>query len=290
MRTYKLIIFLLVVGLCGGCLKEKYALDINDNTSRVISEFTEGDSATMNSFAMDFSTGLVEFDLTELRILPRSNATKDVQVQVTVNPALLDTYNNENGTDFEIPPSSVFQLPASEITIPAKGKTASFKVKLDPSMVAGNSYALAFTITQVSDGEISVLRKDYLVELKVKNEYDGVYHATGTLTRYNGPTTASPIAGVIVIDEEKTLNTVDINTSDTEMGQFGFTGGFMFLEVAPGSGSVTVSPSGISPTFPSLTNAGTCSYDPVTKTFSLVYSYLNGAGNIRVIEETLVLQ
>ncbi|HPH83985.1 MAG TPA: DUF1735 domain-containing protein [Ferruginibacter sp.] len=290
MRTYRLLLFLLLAGICGGCVKEKYALDINDNTNRVISEFTEGDTAVMHSFAMDFSSGLVEFDLTELRILPRSNASKDVQVQVAVNPVLLNTYNSDNGTSFEIPPASVFQLSSSEFTLPAIGKTARLKVKLDPSAVAGNSYALAFTITQVSDGEISALRKDYLVELKVKNAFDGVYHATGTLTRYNGPTTASPVAGVIVIDEEKTLSTVDVTTSDTEMGQYGFTGGFMFLEVDPVSFAVTVTPSGISPTFPSLTNAGTCSYDPVTKTFTLMYSYLNGAGNIRVIEEIMELQ
>lgn len=128
MRTYRLLLFLLLAGICGGCVKEKYALDINDNTNRVISEFTEGDTAVMHSFAMDFSSGLVEFDLTELRILPRSNASKDVQVQVAVNP-VLNTYNSDNGTSFEIPPASVFQLSSSEFTLPAIGENCTIKSK-----------------------------------------------------------------------------------------------------------------------------------------------------------------
>lgn len=274
--------------LFSSCLKEKYDLGITDNTSRVLTEFTNGGAETLNSLSLDFGSGLVDVDVTEIRILPRSDARKDVQVKIVLNPTLVADYNTANGTSYEMPPSGIFLMPQATYTLTPSSKKTNIKIKVDPSAIPGNSYAIGFSIAEVSDGEISTIKKDYLVELKVKNNYEGTYHATGTLIRYNGPTTASPVAGTTIIDEDKFLATVDQNTCDAEMGAIAFTGGYMFLEVDPATNIVTVGPSFISPTFPTTAGNGTSTYDPATGTFTLKYKYFNGVGNLREIQEVLV--
>lgn len=280
-------IFLSMI-LFSSCLKDKYQPDIVDNTSRIIAEFTNGSSTQLNSLAVDFGTSFIEVDLAELRIPPRSVVSKNVTVKIQTNPTLVADYNTANGTAYEVAPATVYQLPTVEFTLSPNSKKTNVKIRVNPSLMAGHSYALGFTISNISEGEISTLKKDYIVELKVKNAYEGLYLASGTLTRYSGATTSTPVVGVLTIDEEKNLTTVDQTTVESEMGVYAFTGGFMFLKVDPVTNNVTVSPSLLSPAFP--TTAGTGTYDPATKTFTLSYQYFNGAGALRVIQETLVLE
>jgi len=145
---------------------------------------------------------------------------------------------------------------------------------------------LGLTITSSSYGEISSVAQNVLVVVQVRNDYEGLYHATGQRTLYNGPTVASGIASVFDIDDDKYLYTIDQTTCETDVADL-IGSAWMFLTVNPATHAVTVSPSTVSPTF-ALSNNGTCTYDPQSKTFSLEYKYFNGAGNLRVITETIV--
>jgi hypothetical protein len=296
MRKYISIILFSTLVFFSGCLKEKYKLDINDNTSRVIAEFTNGDSTTLNSLALDFATGLVEVDLTELRIIPRSNVTGNVEVKIRLNPGLVTAYNTENGTDFEIPPGNIFELPETNFTLTASSKSTTVKIKVDPSEVIGNSYAVGFTIFEASNGEVSQIKKDYLVELKVKNPWDGEYTSNGYLYHPSLPRE--------IIDRPKTLATLSATSVECELGDLGGSGYFAIFEIdasnnvtitiEPGAagGDYTMFTAGLPSTNPGYTaqwpGSADCNnvYDPVAKEFRVRYGYM-GASGWRVTEEVI---
>jgi Domain of unknown function (DUF1735)/Domain of unknown function (DUF4361) len=266
------------------CLKEKYKVEVNDNTARVLTEFTEGGREKLNSLAVDFGTDFIEVDLAELRILPRSDVKSNNEVKIALDPIIITEYNGANMTSFTVPPAAAYSIPATSFTLTASEKKKNIKIRIKPSAIAGGSYALGLSITQVTDGEISQLKKDYLVEVKVKNIYEGDYQSDGVRTSYGGPTISAGITGTFPWSFVKTLATVDAATCELETAD-GVD--LMYLKVNPNN-SVTISdsPNGGFAT----SNDGACTYNPATKTFTLNYKYFNGAGNLRRMTETLVLE
>lgn len=294
MKKYILILLSMVIFL-SGCLKEKERLEVDDNTSRVITEFTNGDSTTLNTLALAISSGLQETDLAEVRILPRSNATQNVDVTIELNPGLVEAYNDANGTFYEIPPSSVYEFDTHIYTLTPGNKATNVKIKIDPSALVNNEYALGFTIASVSNGEVSVIKRDYVVELKAKNEYDGEYYATGYLYHPTLPRE---------IDQPKTLTTFTATSVICELGDLGANNYFAVLDVdasnnvtittAPGAAGApytmftTELPStnpGYTPQWPRASECNN-TYDPVEKEFRLRYGYLGSTG-WRVSEEII---
>ncbi len=294
MKKY-IVILLSTVIFLSGCLKEKERLEIDDNTSRVITEFTNGDSTTLNTLALAISSGLAETDLAEVRILPRSNATKNVDVTIELNRGLVEAYNDVNGTTYEIPPSSVYEFNTHVYTLTPNSKATNVKIKIDPSALVNSEYALGFTIASVSNGEVSAIKKDYVVELKAKNEYDGEYYATGYLYHPTLPRE---------IDQPKTLSTFSATAVICELGDLAAGNYFAVLDVdasnnvtittAPGAsgGPYTMFTSGLPSSNPGYTpewpRASECNntYDPVEKEFKLRYGYM-GASGWRVSEEII---
>jgi hypothetical protein len=261
------------------CLKEKYKIPIADNTSRVITEFTTARQGT-NSLALDFGTAMIDVDLTELRVLPRSDLNGSVQVRIAENKALVTTAGYANL------PTSAYSINNLEYTFTPENKKTNVRLKINPSALVGGSYAIGLSIMNVSAGEISELGKDILIEVKVKNNYEGEYHATGLRLLYAGPTVAAGLAGQFTIDDEKYMYTIDQNTVETDVADL-VGAAWMFLEVDPVTFNVTVKPSTLGPTF-ALSNDGPCTYNPATRTFTLNYKYFNAAGNLRTITETIV--
>ncbi|MGB8192412.1 MAG: DUF4361 domain-containing protein [Chitinophagaceae bacterium] len=280
MKRIHLSIYLLLAGaLFSGCLKQKYALPIDDNTDRITAEFTEGRNG-FSALALEFGTQLIEVDLTELRIPSRAAMSKSVQVKIAVNDALVTAAGYT-----PLPPSGYSILSTSFTLTPTVRKTM-VKVRLNPSALVGGAYAIGLSIQEVSEGEISQNAKDIVVEVKVKNDYEGDYHATGHRILYAGPTVAAGIASEFDIDDDKYVYTIDQNTVETDVADL-IGSGWMFLQVDPVTFNVTVKPSTVSPTF-ALSNNGPCTYNPATRTFTLNYKYFNAAGNLRTIEETIV--
>lgn len=280
MKRLNIAIYFLAAGmLFSSCLKEKYKLKVDDNTDRVVTEFTTARQG-VNALALDFGTSMVEVDLTELRVIPRSAMNGSVQVKIAENKALATT----NG--YSVPPSGAYSITNFDYTFTPDNRKANVKLKINPSALVGGSYAIGLSIQQVSTGEISEVGKDILVEIKVKNDYEGEYHATGLRILYAGSTVGSGIANQFAIDDDKYLYTIDKNTVEADVADL-IGGGWMFLEVDPTTFNVTVKPSTVSPTF-LLSNNGPCKYNPTTRTFTLNYKYFNAAGNLRTITETIV--
>ena len=266
------------------CKKDYIYGDIVPNTDRVIVEFT--DSKNTGLLSLNYGTQWVSTSLTELRFNPRSAVTQEADVKYTLNNTLIADYNAANGTGYQALPAGSYTIEADHLTLSQTDRKKGIPIKVLPSMIAGGAYALGLTITSTSYGEISSVAHDVLVFVQVRNDYEGLYHSTGQRTAYNGPTTASGVSGVFDIDDDKYLYTVDQTTVETDVADL-IGGGWMFLQVNPATNNVTVMPSAFSPTF-LLSNNGSCTYDPQTRTFSLQYKYFNGAGNLRTIEETIV--
>lgn len=278
----------LFVLLGTSCIKEAYKIDFDDNTRRIITEFTDAKNE-VNTLALDYKDQFIETDLTELQIF-RSDFNSDVQVKVALNKAVVDTYNQAHpGGEFDIPPAGSFNLVATDLVISPATRKTKVRIRIKPSAITGGAYAIGLSITQVSQGEISPIYKNVLIEVKVKNDYEASYTASGLRTAYGGPTNAAPVTGLFDIEGSKYLYTIDLNTVEAEVADLGASA-WMYLEINPTTHQVTVLPSAGGPSFASLQNNGPCTYDPATKTFELNYKYLNAAGNLREITETLVLE
>lgn len=276
----------LLLLLFTSCIKEKHAIDFVDNTKRIITEFTEAKN-DLNALALDYTDQFIETDLAELRIF-RSEFNSDVQVKVALNNAIIDNYNLENQTAYTPPPAGSFNIVSYDLVISPKTRKTKVRIRIKPSAIVGGSYAIGLSIAQVSQGEISPIYKDVLIEVKVKNDYEGSYQAAGLRTLYEGGSNQTPVAGEATIEGSKYLSTVNLTTVETEVGDL--PNAWMYLQVDPVSKQVTVLPSAGSPSFSSLENDGACTWDPATRTFTLHYKYYNNNGQLREIQETLVAE
>ncbi len=269
-----------------GCIKEKYAIDFSDNTKRPIAEFLKGDSsaaaATLNSLALDFGTSFVEVDLTQIGTDIRNEFSGDIKIDFVKDNALLTAFNTANGTAYDPLPVTAGDLVSTSSTVTGAKKIVMVRVKVKPSELVGNAYALAIRISATSQGEISKMRKIYIAEVKVKNAYEADYDSEGIRTSYGGPTTAAPVTGTFPWSFIKTLSTVNANTCELETAD-GVD--LMYLTVNPDNTvTITDSPNGGFAT----SNDGPCNYDPGTRTLTLNYKYFNAAGNLRRMTEVLV--
>jgi hypothetical protein len=112
-----------------------------------------------------------------------------------------------------------------------------------------------------------------LMALPISNPYAGDYHVTG---HFNHPT-----AGIRIIDEDKSLGTVDCKTVTTTIGDLGQDG--LNIQINADN-SVTISGQ-VSDSQPLIQDTSKPNvYDPVAKTITLNYYYA-GAGGNRVMDE-----
>ena len=280
----KSILLVTIAITIAACKKDYIYGNIVPNTDRPMVEFT--DSKNSGTLSLSYGTSQVDTGLTEIRFNPRSTVTQNSVVEFKLNNTIISDYNTANGTAFAPLPANAYTITANQVTLTPSERKKKIPIKLLPSAIVGGAYALGVTITTSSYGEISSVAHDVLVVVQVKNDYEGMYHATGQRTLFNGPTEASGIANVINIDADKYLYTIDQTTSETDVADL-IGSAWMFLTVNPSTHAVTVSPSTVSPTF-ALSNNGSCTYDPQSKTFTLHYKYFNGAGNLREITETIV--
>jgi hypothetical protein len=269
-----------------GCLKDDYQDDTSYNIGRPIAQFLNGDSsgatASLGSLALDFSESFAEFDLTNIGFDPRNGLSGQITVEIVKDDAIIQAYNDENGTTLEPLPDSVGDIVASTFTFSSTNKNTNVRLNVKSSGLVGYAYAIGLRISSVSKGEISKVKNIYIAQVKVKNSYEGDYNAQGLRTNYGGPTINDPITGTFPWDFEKSLSTVDATTCETLTAD-GVD--LMLLTVNPdNSVTVSASPNGSFDT----SNDGPCSYDPVTKTFTLNYKYFNSAGRLRRMTETMV--
>lgn len=138
------------------------------------------------------------------------------------------------------------------------------------NLLATNAYNTGFLARANLDGEFN----NTLIAGPSNSTKEGDYHAVGTFTH--------PTTGLRNFDLQKTITGVDENVLTTTVGDMG--SGTVILTINPDS-SVAISGSTGSS---SVIQSGINKYDPVTKAFTLNYSYTAATGT-RVISEVLTL-
>lgn len=278
-----LVLLLALPVLATSCIKDKYRIEFEDNTTRLITEFAEGQKPIVQ-VAVDAATGVSVVPIAELRAVTRSVVKGAYNVTVTVNNNLISAYNAANGTSFTAPPAAAVTLEGLNFTLSNERRSVNVVGRVNTSLLAGNAYAIGLTISTVTDGEISQVAQNILVAISVKNPWDGDYRAIGNRNNHGGPSPADPVVASFPFDYIKTLFTVNANTCEmlTADGV-----DICNITVNPdNSVTLSTSPFGSFAT----SNEGPCSYNPATRTFTLNYKYFNAAGNYRRINETMVRQ
>lgn len=211
--------------------------------------------------------------------------TQDVNITLTVDKAALDAYNAaDTSRHYQLLPASLYQVSSLTATVKAGTRLAPVVLSFfsgstqvpDPTAYNNANYALPLKITSASNNvAVSSNYGSKIIFLKIKNQYDGDYHAVGTFTH--------PTAGPRKIDRDKTLTTVDLNTVSTEYADLGGNNYLMWLRVNADN-TVTIIPKGATPSTSS--QVGVNKYDPATHAYTLNYKY-PGAGGDRVVTEVI---
>jgi len=118
-------------------------------------------------------------------------APRDINVNIAVDTTALSKYNNSDPEpstgQFDLLDTSLYTLSATSVTIPKGQQQARIQVIVKPSQFDfSKNYALPLTITQSSYGIISGNFQTILVNIVVKNQYDGVYDVDGQCIDANG--------------------------------------------------------------------------------------------------------
>nr|WP_293835980.1 DUF4361 domain-containing protein [uncultured Arsenicibacter sp.] len=203
--------------------------------------------------------------------------SQDVQLALGINQSALTTYNNQNGTAYTLPTAGTYQITTPSVTVKAGTRMAPVTVQINTgSIKPTDQFAIPVSITSATGGvTVSGNYATKIIFIKLRNNYEGSYQATGTFTH--------PTAGARAINEQKTLQTIDLTTSETNFADLGGSGWTMWLKVNADN-TVTLTPKGSSST--ATTQFGENRYDPATRTFILNYKY-PGSGGDRVVNERI---
>lgn len=170
-----------------GCLKDKgfdngtYGINDPDTQPPGVG-FPRAAGVSKYSIGVDLSTspqsvtGVVYVNLES-----GTPASSDIHITLTINDALRTAYNTANGTNILQLPASAYSL-ALNLTIPAGGRNAEVPIVLPNTSLLNpnNTYGLGITISAVDGGyKIASNLKDLLVEIGLKNKYDGKYTLRG---------------------------------------------------------------------------------------------------------------
>ncbi len=234
---------------------------------------------------VDFKTTPQAVNVLEVVRAPHNSAVLngETSVKLSADPSLITKINASRHRTFIALPANSYTLDPS---VPfangvydlkfAGGEIAkSIKININTSLLdLTKQYAMPFVMTEAVNGVVTASKKVALVEVIIKNEWDGKYQATGTFIH--------PTAGPRDIDEEKVLQTIGPRTVLANLGDLGAAGYQMKITIN-NDNSVTLVPAGATPNIDM--SYGVNKYDPATKSFTLNYAYNTAAP--RIIREKI---
>ncbi|QEM10994.1 BT_3044 domain-containing protein [Mucilaginibacter rubeus] len=288
-NKYLLVAGIASVAIFSGCRKETAADKVGGQAANNGLSFIGFPDGLEQAHFFDPFTDIKTVDVFSIKRDAKSAADlqKDQTVVLKSIPDAITKYNDDNGTAYELLPTSLYTVSSTKVTTTTSGNLNAkfapgdfqnyFTIKLDGSKFdLSKKYALAYVISDAAGLTIHAASKDTLYTFfAIKNKYDGAYHSTGTFHH--------PTAGDRAIDRDKTLTTAGATAVSTEIGDIG---GSMTLTVNETTNVVTVS-GNVSASQPLIPVPGkTSTYDPATKSFILNYQY-TGSGGFRVVEETI---
>jgi hypothetical protein len=289
--TTKMVLTISIVALVFGCKKPDIPEQAYGKGSTIVRTPADGGfrlvSIDLVTTAQTFAVLDVYKDATSEAAL--NTASK---VVITQDPSAINDYNTAHGTTYIPLPATAFT------TVPENPKTGNdFVLTFNPGefykqlkiiipnaslLDLTNSYALGFTTTSIDNGKISATEKQVVVEVGIKNRWDGVYAVqSGFVQRYTAPgspTVNDALNGSLSGQPDVTLTTVGPTTVE-------------FTNLKWGSGSTsdvggiantraTIDPVTNQVTMSALGNTTLANweekenkYDPATKTFYLNFRW-----------------
>lgn len=183
-----------------GCLKDKdfdngLIQSVHSKGDQKIVEISLTPTSTSNFYflSIDASGTDTTINLIPVTLSSASPATEDVHVTLKIDSAVVNSYNEANGTSYTLPPSSAYSIINNVVTIPKGSNTGFLQVKFKSADFSQGALAFGFSITNADAGAIvSGNLSTGVVAIGVKNKYDGVYVVTGTLTDAANPSITGP--------------------------------------------------------------------------------------------------
>lgn len=285
MKLHKLIMALiLMTGIVmteTGCLKDKlydsgtiqseHATGPQPKVVEV--RLTASSNANFLVLSLENSSTDTTMDLVPIDLATPGPATQDIHVTVALDSSLVDAFDTANGTDYAMPPSSMYTIVNPVVTIPKGSHIGYVQIKFKVSDFLGGSWALGFQITGIQESGYTVSGNlnTGIVSIGVKNQYDGIY--ANTCAIYKSGALLTTTNGNVTL-ATKSSNTV----TTTTLGNY-FSPYDCEFTINPDN-SVTVSSADFQ-----VTNIGPNTFDPSTKTIQVSFSILSGK---YVFNQTLV--
>ena len=188
------------LGVITGCLKDKefdngrIQSTRSDGTDQNIIEIklTAGDASNVLITSFDATNQDTVINFIPVNLASAASAKEDINVTLVQNNTLVADYNSANGTNFTVPPPSMFTVlnPGLVVTIPKGGHTGYLQIKLKPSDFIGDDWALGYSIASIDKQgyTISGNLHEGIVAFGIKNKYDGHYRVTGTMVDVSNAT------------------------------------------------------------------------------------------------------
>lgn len=260
-----------------------------NNTDRFVAILNPNETSGMATLGI-FVTPAEETIQTFVVSITGPVQSKDVQVTLSLKPALIGEYNDANDESIEVLPTAAFELPTT-VTVPAGKEYVSVPLKLRKNLIdPALAYALGVEVTGVDDPtvKLSGKSKQALIGIVVKNAYDGVYELHGVAEHPTNPTLAGPVGPTewtLVTDGISSVVTATRHPWANGSGSGLPTNYNTVFTVDPATNKVTVSNAN---GFPFENTPGYDSrYDPTTKSIYAKWQYAGSGGN-RIFTDTLV--
>ncbi|HUQ66816.1 MAG TPA: DUF1735 domain-containing protein [Flavitalea sp.] len=310
--SFKLLLMVCLMAIVSGCHKPDIPEQANGKGSTIVRMPPE---SGFRLAAIDLVTTSQTFGLVDIyRDVPSEEALHaTTQVVITEDPSIVTAYNTEHGTSYIPLPAAAF---TSDVSNPKAGNdyTLTFnpgefykqlKITVPDATVLNpnNKYALGFKIASVDkEGKISSSENQVVVEVGIKNKWDGVYTVNGTMVDLTNATLTGnyPLTWELRTTGSNTLAIFDksqgtqthLILSSGAQSQYGSFG--LNITIDPITNKIT----GIVNSYGQpaangrsamLDPTGINAYDPATNTFRIKYFLLQPGTTIRTtFDETWV--
>lgn len=211
-------------------------------------KLTATDASNFLVLAVDNSDNDTTVDLVPINLATSAPAPEDLHVTVALDSNLVIVYDTTGtaagtpGGDYAIPASSMYTIVNPEVIIPKGSHTGYLQIKFKPSDFIGADWALGFKITSIKESgyTISGNFNTGITAIAIKNQYDGIYNASGYFTHptyfgdYNsdwtcatsGPTSitfqlnTTVLFGVYITLTVNADNSVDVSSDDVSLDAY----------------------------------------------------------------------
>ena len=198
------VIALIVTFTVSGCLKDKgydnkqYGLDGIGEVGAKGVGIPEA-SSTIVFRAYEVIPTPFTADFLFINLNSAQPATEDVHVNLVMNNTLISDYNTANAANLVPLTPGAYSFPTMKVTIPKGSNSAYLKINFPNTtgISPTANYAVGLSISSVDEAgyTIAANQKNMLVQINIKNKFDGIYKLTGN---HNRPTLDGRYVGINV--------------------------------------------------------------------------------------------